>query len=81
IGGLVGGQLYGLHYPNAVFIFCAIFAGIWFILALKMHAPRPMVTLMLNLGAQTDAQAKQLTERLRKIEGVLEAQVMSDDGI
>jgi len=81
VGGTLGGWLYGQQHLSVVFIFCAIMAGVWLMVAARMQQPRYLGTHLLNVGKIDSEQAKELRTKLLNIIGVAEADVITDDGI
>jgi predicted MFS family arabinose efflux permease len=80
-GGLTGGWLHGQSGLTAVFVFCAIVAGVWLLLAATMTSPRHLSTHIIRVGEVDKARAQNLVTELTKIAGVAEAVVIVDDGI
>jgi len=81
IGGLLGGwvhQQWGLH---AVFLFGALVAGSWLLVAVGMRRPGRHASRLLHLNAMPAEQAEQVAASLRSINGVLEAVVVGDEGV
>lgn len=81
LGGAGGGWLHHNYSMNIVFIVSAILAGIWFILAMTMQQPRYLNSHLLNIGQVNEQQAKQLTQKLMNVKGVVEAVVIAEDGV
>lgn len=82
VGGISGGWIYGRFGPEYVFLFCAVVAVIWLLLALRMKAPRYLSSLLVNVGVLPGAEeASSLTSRLLGVPGVEEAVVIADDGV
>jgi MFS family permease len=82
VGGVGGGWIYGRFGTDYVFLFCAIVAVIWLLLALRMKAPRYLSSLLVNVGALPGAEdASSLTNHLLGVPGVEEAVVIADDGV
>lgn len=81
VGGICGGSIYGAYGVPVVFAFCAVLALIWALAAFSMAPPRHLSSLLLNLGTLDTDQAHHLSERLRLVPGVVEAVVLSDDGV
>lgn len=82
VGGVGGGWIYGRFGTDFVFLFCAVVAVIWLLLALRMKAPRYLSSLLVNVGALPGAEeASSLTNHLLGVPGVEEAVVIADDGI
>ncbi|MCV6638285.1 MFS transporter [Candidatus Albibeggiatoa sp. nov. NOAA] len=81
IGGICGGWFHHQYNDMAVFLFCAVLAIIWFILAITMRSPRYLSPHMLNVGDIDKQQATKLTKQLAQIPGVAEAVVILEDGV
>jgi MFS family permease len=81
VGGTVGGWLYGHHSINGVFIFCAISATMWLLVAIGMKQPPYLATFMVNIGKLDRLYAQQLEQQFLQQPGVAEAFVNPDDGI
>ncbi|WP_353569980.1 MFS transporter [Candidatus Albibeggiatoa sp. nov. BB20] len=81
IGGVSGGWFHHQYGDMAVFLFCAVLAIIWFILAITMHSPRYLSPHFLNVGDLDKQKATQLTKQLAQIPGVAEAVVILEDGV
>lgn len=81
IGGAVGGWFYSAHNITGVFIFSIVLALIWLAVASTMKKPRHVGTHMLAFGKLTPAQAEQLQGQLLAVNGIIEANVMCDDGV
>lgn len=80
-GGIGGGAVYGRFGPEYVFIFCALVAGFWLVLAFSMKPPRYLSSVLVNVGALPGSEATSLTRHLLCIPGVAEAVVLEDDGV
>lgn len=48
LGGTVGGWIYGEYGASYVFLFCAIAAGTWVLVALFMNAPQYLANLLVS---------------------------------
>ena len=80
-GGVVGGWIHGASGVSMVFVFCAVIAGLWLMLAATMENPRYLSSLLLNVGALDAAQATALSSQLTAVPGVAEAVVVPEDGV
>ncbi len=80
-GGIAGGWLYGAVGVGAVFALCAGIATVWAVIAASMREPRYLSNHLLKIGNITPEQAQTLTQRLRQVRGVVEVNVIADDGI
>lgn len=80
-GGAAGGWLHGSVGVTAVFIFCAVVAGIWLIMAMTMASPRYLSSQMLNVGQITEADARRIATELLAVRGVAEAIVVAEEGV
>lgn len=81
VGGVSGGWLYEYGGGESVFIFDAIVAVVWVVLAVTMKNPRYLSSHMLNVGEINEAQARHLVAQLTQIKGVAEAVVIAEDGV
>ncbi len=81
VGGVTGGWIHQSLGLEMVFLFCAVSAGIWALVAVGMKAPPHLRTYMINVGAIDSIKAAALQEELKAMTGVAEAIVVSDDGI
>lgn len=73
LGASLGGWLSHTYGGSAVFVFCAILMLIWLGLALGMQPPPSVKTKMFNIQGYNDAQASQLAQDVRAMDGVYEA--------
>lgn len=80
-GGAAGGWLHGSMGVTAVFIFCAVMAGTWFIFALTMHNPRYLSSQLVNVGPIDEANGQRLAAELLAVRGVAEAVVVHEEGV
>jgi MFS family permease len=80
-GGAAGGWLHGAVGVEGVFVFCALVAGVWFMLAITMRGPRYLSSHLLAVGPQTEAQARTLVSELTRVRGVAEAVVVAEEGV
>lgn len=81
LGGAGGGWLHHYYSTDIVFIFGAVLAGIWLILAATMQQPRYLSSHLLNIGMVNEQEAKHLTQQIMKVVGVIEAVVIAEDGV
>lgn len=80
-GGAVGGLAYSLAGFTGVFIFCALAALSWLLVAISMPQPRFARTRMVHVGALDSAAADRLAAEIEAVDGVFEASVVTDDGV
>ena len=73
LGASLGGWLSHTYGGSAVFVFCAVLMLIWLGLALGMQPPPSVKTKMFNIQGYNDAQASQLAQDVRAMDGVYEA--------
>tara|TARA_R110002095_G_scaffold214311_1_gene206156 strand:- start:1397 stop:2776 length:1380 start_codon:yes stop_codon:yes gene_type:complete len=78
-GGIAGGLIWDAYGLSEVFLFCAIVLLLWFVVALSMKSPRHMSSLLKHLDIQTAAQAKEITDKLLAVKGVLDVGISVDD--
>jgi len=81
VGGLVGGWVHQQWGLEAIFVFGAIIALLWLLLAAGMRRPGRHASRLLHLTEMPAEQAEQLAAGLRDIRGVLEAVVVGDEGV
>ncbi len=81
IGGVSGGWLYGEFGIASVFMFSAVVAFVWCLLAATMNNPKYLGTYMIKLGDINEEKAALLATQLTKITGVAEVVVVAEDGV
>jgi MFS family permease len=81
VGGVSGGWLYQHVSSESVFLFGAMAAAVWVLLAATMKNPRYLSSHMINVGEVTEAEARHLVTQLTQIKGVAEAVVIPEDGV
>ncbi len=81
VGGAGGGWLHGRFGLSSVFLFCAVVALCWLMLALGMKAPRYLNTRLLRTGPLEPQAAQQLARRLSGVPGVAEVVVIAADEV
>jgi len=80
-GGLLGGWVHQAYGMDAVFLFCAAMAVVWFLVARPMVNPRPVSSQVVRIGTGTEAEGADLQRYLLEIPGVEEAVVVVDEGL
>jgi MFS family permease len=80
-GGLLGGWVHQLAGVPGVFLFGAVAAVVWFLVAQGMSNPRYLSSQLLKVGPLDEAQARELSSRLAGVPGVAEAVVVAEDGV
>ncbi|HIG80029.1 MAG TPA: MFS transporter [Cycloclasticus sp.] len=78
-GGLMGGFVWSSYGMANVFLVCAVILFVWFMVALGMKSPRHMSSLLRHIEIETDAQAKEITDKLLAVKGVLDVGISVDD--
>jgi len=78
-GGLIGGFVWDSYGLSSVFLMCSAVLFIWFLVAFGMKSPRHMTSLLKHLELETAEQAKQITDKLLAIKGVLDVGISVDD--
>jgi MFS family permease len=81
VGGVFGGWAHHLAGAQGVFLFGALAALAWLLVAWGMAAPRYLSSQLLHVGPIDENQAQSLTEQLVAIPGVAEAVVVAEDGV
>jgi hypothetical protein len=64
-----------------VFIYCAILAASWLLIALFMRKPLHLETHIISLKALNPDDARHLTQRLNTIPGVIDTTILLEHGI
>jgi MFS family permease len=80
-GGVSGGWIYGAFGLHEVFLFCALVAAMWALIALGMAPPRHLSSLLIRIGELAEDEAYFLSRRLLEVAGVAEAVVLAEDGV
>ncbi len=78
---MIGGWLLQHYGMNAVFMFNAAVASLWLLLAITMKPPVYLSSQLINLGALSEARAEEMAQRLSRVNGVVEATVIAEDGV
>lgn len=80
-GGLAGGWVHQRYGPEAVFLFCAVMALVWLLIAWPMGSPRRVSSQVIRIGGEKDADGTSVQRRLLEIPGVEEALVVTEEGL
>jgi MFS family permease len=78
-GGLMGGLVWEGYGLTSVFLVCSGVLFVWFLIALSMKAPRHMSSLLKHVEIQSSGHAKEITDKLMAVKGVLDVGVSVDD--
>ena len=81
LGGSVGGWILGHFQWIGVFIFCAIIALLWLVLAITMQNPPYLSTIIIKLDKCLKQNLTSLKENLHTIPGVFEAAVSARENL
>lgn len=81
VGGALGGAIHAALGLPAVFGFCAGLAALWWLVALAMRPPERVSSRVVRVGARDEAEARRLSEDLRRLPGVIEAVVVPAEGV
>lgn len=81
IGGAMGGWLSQHWGLNSVLWFNAALLSVWFVLILSMREPQYSSSMLLNVGTLDNSKAAELADTLSRIEGVIDATVIAEDGV
>jgi MFS family permease len=81
VGGISGGWIQGAFGIPYVFLFCALIASVWLLIAFGMSPPRHLSSMLINLGELSEEQAHEFSKRFLQVPGVEEAVVLSEDGV
>ncbi len=78
-GGIISGLPLKHHDIHSLFLFGALLAIIWLIVAANMKQPRYLSTKIVHIGSKTDAEIKRLRSLLMDVPGVVEVAIMKGD--
>lgn len=81
LGGLLGGWLHTHYGLQGVFLFCALAAGGWLLVALGMKNPRFLASYLLPITPCDARAAQRLAGRLTAVQGVAEAVVPAGEAV
>ncbi|MFN2338792.1 MAG: MFS transporter [Gammaproteobacteria bacterium] len=81
LGGLLGGWLHARYGLQGVFLFCALAAGGWLLVALGMKNPRYLASYLLPITPCDARAAQRLAGRLTLVRGVAEAVVPTGEPV
>jgi predicted MFS family arabinose efflux permease len=81
LGGLLGGWFHQRFGQDAVLLFCAGAAVLWFFLALPMRAPRLVSSQVVRVGAEGLGDPDGTQRLLLDVPGVEEAVVVVEEGL
>jgi len=81
LGGMLGGILQGMYGLHVIFLFAALGAMIWWLLATAMKPPAKLSSYIYKIGDAAPADAEQLTRQLAGLAGVTEVVVAAEEGV
>jgi predicted MFS family arabinose efflux permease len=81
LGGVMGGWLHGRFGLAAVFLFCALMAALWLVIAAGMKNPRQLSTRLIKVEVSDSNAAANLASQITQVAGVAEAVVIAEDGV
>ena len=81
LGGLLGGWFHQRFGQDAVLLFCAGAALLWFLVALPMRNPRQVSSQVVRVGARGVEEPETIQRLLLEIPGVEEAVVVAEEGL
>jgi len=81
LGGMLGGMLQGMYGLHVIFLFAAVGALLWWLLAATMTPPAKLASYIYKIAATATADAGQLTRQLAGLAGVTEAVVVAEEGV
>ena len=79
LGAVMGGYLSHKIGYAAVFMFCALLMGIWFLLAFGMKTPPSVKTKMYHVGDLTVLQFQHLEQSVKNLAGVVDATLIAQE--
>ncbi|WP_100623288.1 MFS transporter [Candidatus Coxiella mudrowiae] len=81
LGASLGGWIFGHFQWIGVFIFCAIIALLWLVLAITMQNPTYLCTVIIKLDDYLKQNLASLKENLHTIPGISEAAVLTHENL
>ena len=81
LGGMVGGVLQGMFGLHVIFLFAALGALVWWLLATAMKPPAKLGSYIYKIAATAPADTEQLTRQLAGLAGVAEVVVVAEEGV
>ncbi len=81
IGGVFGGWMHGAFGFDGVFLFGAVSAILWLLVASGMARPQNLRNQLLHVGALSAEEADGLVLRLKSVAGVVEAMIVNEEGV
>jgi MFS family permease len=81
LGGTLGGLVHGRFGLHGVFLFTALGALLWLLVAASMKPPRLLSSYIHKVMVNDPADAERLSRELSGIAGVAEAVVIADEGV
>ena len=81
LGGSLGGLVHGRFGLHGVFLFTALGALLWLLVAASMKPPRLLSSYIHKVVVRDPADAERLSRELGGIAGVAEAVVIADEGV
>jgi len=81
LGGMVGGVLQGMYGLHVIFLFAALGALAWWLLAAAMTPPAKLSSYIYKIAATASVDTGQLTRQLAGLAGVTEAVVVAEEGV
>lgn len=81
VGGALGGWLHQHFGVTGVFLFCALGALAWLIIASSMKSPRYLTTKLVGVGDVDEREAQHLVRRFTEVRGVAEVVVIAEEGV
>lgn len=80
-GGTTAGLVQSLWHPETVFVYCAILAASWLLIAAFMCKPLHLETKILPLKALKPEDASDFEQKLSTIRGIIETTILLEHGI
>ena len=80
-GGISGGWLYGEYGAGYVFLFCAVAALSWLLVALTMKTPRYLANLLISLEGIAEKDEDKFVADLLQVAGVAEVRIHFEESV
>ncbi len=81
LGGALGGWFHARYGIEGTFLFCAVMAGLWLLVAWGMADPNYLSNYLLRVGKLGNSEAEALVTELKSLDGVADVVIIPEDEI
>lgn len=79
LGGALGGWFHTHYGIEGTFLFCAVMAGFWLLVAWGMSDPNYLSNYLLRVGKLNNGEVDALVAKLKSLEGVADVVIIPED--